>query len=132
MWAENLRGKDVVALYTNDCRRVLLAFIKALSDFLSLNLENLEDIQRDFHKIVREILLLCLPMDKANALYNLNQPWFSRFIPRNDIPEQHRQANPTLNWRYVYIIHNFNLDTEDAINDLLESVWDPNVDNEDW
>ena len=73
LWAESLHNGDEEATYSNDLRRIWVLFFKKLSRFAQVNKINLD--ARWEHR-VRTMLVHCLPMDKANALYNLKRPWY--------------------------------------------------------
>ena len=113
-WAKKLRINDPVSKAINMFRRVWLFFFYSL-----FNRCDVVEIQAGFYHQTRTVLLYCLPLDRANALYNLNIPWFA-------VENKNESPNPTyvpsINKRLVSLIHLFNID-EPAIIDFLHPTW---------
>ena len=65
------------------------------------------------------MLIHCLPLDRANALYNIRIPWFQekeRQYSLNPVDE------PSINKRLVYLVNLFGF-KETAIIEYLQPQW---------
>ena len=111
-WAKSLRDNlyDTNAIYINDCRRIWIYFYKRLSKFTSLKEINLSD---SWYRKVRTMLVYCLPLDKANALYHLRIPWYRD--PRSKPEGIAENTRPTQSQKIHYLIEHFRLDTDPEI-----------------
>ena len=101
-WAQSLHINDSRAKFINDCRRIWLFFGYSLVNKCRNSVEEEMQIRTRFRREIRLMLIHCLPLDRANALFNMRIPWFHEGDRQYFVNTTYE---PSINKRLVYLMN---------------------------